>query len=193
MNDTCYHEKTPPAVRKALEKARTHGLMVRLMLGDPETGKVWLEENDVVGFIGRSTGTQKVPLMVEALLRSPTEVVNDHGGPQLLDHCILRIINCSTGHDLYRHPKLQLPDLRVSIFSEPDTETAPAYVQLWGEGYRCEVFQEVGTGAEYRCITHANFKAVEDAQAYIAFMQGVKTHMPLRTVEQARKEEAEND
>lgn len=181
MNGTCYHEKTPVEVRRALEKARTHGLMVRLMLGDPETGEVWLEENDVVGFIGRSTGTQKVPLMVEALLRGPTEIVSTHGGPQLLDHCILRIINCSTGHDLYRHPKLQLPQLTLFPYKMPQrkmtTQERKSYEKLkW----------ETDDGG-------AAFATFEEGLEYVAFMQGVKTHMPLRTVEQARKEEAEND
>lgn len=184
MNGTHYHEKTPVEVRRALEKARTHGLLVRLMLGDPETGKVWLEENDVVGFIGRSTGTQKVPLMVEALLRSPTEVVNDHGGPQLLDHCILRVINCLTGHDLYRHPKLQVPQLTLEPYKMPQCEMSAQERKRYEE-----LKWETDDGDD----GGAAFTTFEEGLNYIAFMQGIKTHMPLRTVEQARKEEAEND
>lgn len=40
--------------------------MVRIWLGDTQTGRAWAEENDVIGTIGRSTGTMEVPLLVEA-------------------------------------------------------------------------------------------------------------------------------
>lgn len=179
MNGTHYSEKTPPAVRRALEKARTHGLLVRLLLGDPETSRVWLEENDVVGFIGRSTGTMKVPLLVEALLDSAGQIVHDDGGPRLLDAYILCIIDCKTGHDLYRNPKITLPILELTPF-KPEREMSEQ------ERKECESpeWQTDDGGAA--------FKSYREGLEYIAFVQGVKTHMPLRTVEQARKEEAEN-
>lgn len=181
MNGTHYDERTPTAVRRALEKARTHGLMVRLMLGDPDTGKVWLEEHDVVGFIGRSTGSQKVPLMVEALMSAPGQVVSADGGPQLWDYKVLRVIDCATGHDLYRHPKFQLPQLTLEPYKMPARKMSAE------ERKRClQLKWQTDDGG-------AAFATFEEGLEYIAFMQGIKTHMPLRTVEQAREEEEAQD
>lgn len=37
---------------------------VRIFYGDPKTGKVWPEEFETTGTIGRSTGERKVPLLI---------------------------------------------------------------------------------------------------------------------------------
>ena len=57
---------------------------VRLFLGDPETGRDWGEENDVTGYVGRSTGPSKVPLLL-ATRRSM-------GGGAILVDCVLRML-----------------------------------------------------------------------------------------------------
>lgn len=70
---------------------------VRLFLGDTKTGKCWNEENDVCGYIGRSTGKIKIPLLINN--------VNSSGGPGILTHCIVAIYTTS-GRCLYKHDKL---------------------------------------------------------------------------------------
>ena len=72
---------------------------VRIFLGDIKTGKAWNEENDVTGYIGRSTGSKKIPLLVHNQ--------NSLGGGGILTHCIVAIYTTS-GACLYKHPKLDL-------------------------------------------------------------------------------------
>lgn len=70
---------------------------VRLFLGDAKTGKCWNEENDVCGYIGRSAGKIKIPLLINN--------VNSMGGGAILTHCIVAIYTTS-GRCLYKHGKL---------------------------------------------------------------------------------------
>ncbi len=93
VNGTSYDSRTPKQIVDILERYRENRQFIILHYGDTETGKDWLEEHDVRGRIGRSGGTEKVPLMVES---------GQIGGPQLLDHCIVRIR--THGKELYRHP-----------------------------------------------------------------------------------------
>lgn len=100
---TCYHAKTPKKVINLLEKLRKECAEVRIFYGDAETGQSWHDEFDVVGHIGRSTGTIKIPLLVP---------VGDSGGPGLLDHCIIRID--SRKGTLYQHKKFRVGDMTLS-------------------------------------------------------------------------------
>lgn len=100
---TCYHAATPKKVITLLEKLLKNGIEVRVFYGNCDTGQCWHEENDVVGRIGRSTGTIKIPLLVP---------VGDSGGPGLLDHCIVRID--SREGTLYRHKKFRVGDMTLA-------------------------------------------------------------------------------
>lgn len=115
---TYYHIETPRQVIDVLESARHSKQRLRLHYGDQETGRDWLEEHDVVGYIGRSTGPIKVPLMIHNR--------RSLGGPALLDRCIIKIRSTGKhGGVLYQHPnyhtetftfescRLALPDGRV--------------------------------------------------------------------------------
>lgn len=78
---TAYHAETAPELVEALETARKWRQRVRIFLGDPKTGERW---GDVeTGYIGRSGGRVKVPLVV---CNS-----NSLGGGALLDHCIVEM------------------------------------------------------------------------------------------------------
>ena len=91
-----FHADTPLEVVQALNTARLARTRIRLYYGDTATGRDWLEEHDVEGTIGNSLGPLKVPLLI------PTS--RSHGGPALLDHCIVRIKETRSGKVLYRHP-----------------------------------------------------------------------------------------
>lgn len=95
INGTTYHDSTPEAVTRALEFARQSRTRVRVWYGDADTGRAWPEENDVLGYIGRFTGTRKIPLLVHNARAT--------GGGGLLDHCIVRI-DTTSGNTLYQHP-----------------------------------------------------------------------------------------
>jgi len=97
VNGTYYDDRTNKEVIDILEKYRKNQEFIVIHYGHTtgdKTGLDWLEENDVRGRIGRSTGSIKVPLMVES---------GQIGGDAILDHCIIRIRRY--GNDLYRHPQ----------------------------------------------------------------------------------------
>lgn len=67
-NGTHYPENTPDALIHALERARESGKRVRLFYGMydqlGEKLRVYSEENDVLGYVGRTCGSVKFPLLV---------------------------------------------------------------------------------------------------------------------------------
>lgn len=101
-NGTAYHEETPENIVQILESARASNRSTRLRFcfGDVDTGRDWGEVNDIEGYIGRSTGSIKIPLLIKT--------VNSSGGGALLDHCIVRIERKERGDksytEVYRHP-----------------------------------------------------------------------------------------
>ncbi|RTL56522.1 MAG: hypothetical protein EKK46_04780 [Rhodocyclaceae bacterium] len=101
---TYFNPGTDAKTAKVLESCRTHGQKIRLILGDTATGEPWLDEHDVVGRIGRSMGTLKVPLLVE-----PSE----HGDSAILCSGILAIIDWASGDFLYRHASYREANLNI--------------------------------------------------------------------------------
>lgn len=101
---THYDARTPLEVAKVLSRLMSSSARIRIWLGDPETGKAWDEESDVVGYVGRSTGSIKIPLLVHSERSS--------GGPAMLDNAIIRI-DTTTGHTLYQHPKFHTSEYKV--------------------------------------------------------------------------------
>jgi hypothetical protein len=99
---TCYHADTPEIVVAILEACRQNRCEIRLFYGDTQNGQSWLDEHDVIGCVGRSTGTVKVPLLVPS---------GDRGGPALLDHCIIRID--SPHKVLYQHGQFHVGDITL--------------------------------------------------------------------------------
>lgn len=85
VNDTTYHKETPDKVVEIIEEARlsVRTIRLRFCFGDPETGRDWKEIYDTTGYIGRSTGSIKIPLLIKKTTSS--------GGGGLLDHCIVKI------------------------------------------------------------------------------------------------------
>jgi hypothetical protein len=143
---TFYRDSTPRAVIDALEVARMRGQRVRLFLGNRETGQDWCEENDVTGYIGRSTG----PIRVALLLPKRTS----RGGGAILVDSIVRLI--VAGVEVYRHPEYNAPEFQVNALAEDE-------YGLRKHGYTCTV---TGTGA--------NFKTAKQAHHYADFMKGLR-------------------
>lgn len=94
-NGTFYHGQTSEEIIRILERCRRNETLIRLDLGDAQTGESWSEEFDVQGRLGRSMGPMKVPLLI---------CDDECGGPQLLDHCIVAITYVESGRTAYRHP-----------------------------------------------------------------------------------------
>lgn len=92
INGTSFHDETPDDVIRVLESARQGRVRLHISYGDRTTGRDWLEEVETHGYVGRSTGPVKVPLLV-AIRRST-------GGGAILDRCIVRISTAAGGRVL---------------------------------------------------------------------------------------------
>ena len=79
---------------------------LRFWFGDVATGKSWDDEHDVCGYIGRSTGGNKIPLLIENKRSS--------GGGAILDDCIVKIVDINTKSVLYQHPNFNQSVFTVS-------------------------------------------------------------------------------
>jgi len=49
-SNTYYHSDTPENVINVLEKCRYQGIRIKLCYGDPQTGKNWHEENELIHY-----------------------------------------------------------------------------------------------------------------------------------------------
>ncbi len=101
---TYFDPGTDAKAAKVLEACRIREKKVRLILGDTSTGEPWLEEHDVIGRIGRSIGSLKIPLLV-----APGEL----GGCAILCACLLAIVDWRSGDFLYRHTAYREADLSI--------------------------------------------------------------------------------
>ena len=108
---TYFDPGTDAKAARVLESCRKRERKVRLILGDTSTGEPWLEEHDVVGRIGRSTGSLRVPLLIE-----PGEC----GGAAILCACLLVIIDWGSGDFLYRHAAYREADLSIQPSGNAD-------------------------------------------------------------------------
>ena len=105
VNGTCYNEKTPQAVINVLEAARVTKTRIKVYFGDIKTGKDWCEVNDTAGYVGRSTGNHKIPILVSK--------INSYGGGALLDGCIVKIRESKGSKVLYTAYNYQAPKLEL--------------------------------------------------------------------------------
>lgn len=149
-NATWYDARTPAGVQLVLDAAMRSNHRLRIFTGDTVTGRDWMEEYDTIGRIGRSGGAMKVPLLVPK---------GDCGGPALLTHCIVRIINVTTGEEVYKHPKYHAPKMELAEAASYDK----------AEGYTHCVKMENKDGEMETC---ANFKSNAAAGHWLAFMNG---------------------
>lgn len=145
---TWFDPDTPKPVCSILERYRKSGDMLRIFYGNSETGRDWMQENDVVGYIGRSLGPQKIPLLIAD---------GERGGPGILDHCIVRIIDVDSRKELYRHPRYHHGDMEI----RPATCGKPYTHGVWVDGKN-----------------HANFRSYGTAAQWVAFMTGECMEQP---------------
>lgn len=139
---TYFDPGTDAKAARVLETCRRDGRKLRLMLGDTATGRCWLDEYDVVGRIGRSSGPLKVPLLIEP---------GADGGVAILTSRLLRIVEWNTSRDLYRHPAFHVPALSIRRAAEQGDRPW----QVLHDGTLTAAFSDIGR-----------------AGAYIAFMCG---------------------
>ena len=91
---TSYDKDTDPEVMRIFSKYMHAGIRIRIFLGYKETGIEWNEECDTMGYVGRSSGKYKVPILLKTGLSS--------GGGAVLTAHILKIT--LDGIEIYKHP-----------------------------------------------------------------------------------------
>jgi hypothetical protein len=64
INGTSYNQNTPQILIDVLEKCRLNKTRIVFDYGDTDTGISWGDVNDISGYIGRTTGENKVPILV---------------------------------------------------------------------------------------------------------------------------------
>ena len=132
---TYFDPGTDPQAAAVLESRRQTGDKVRLVMGNTVTGEPWLDEFDVVGKIGRSSGSLKVPLLIED---------GKSGGGAILTAYVLTMIDWKSGRTLYRHPTYREPDLGLRPSDNPG--------HPWAVIHRNEViaqFKDMGKACAY--------------------------------------------
>ena len=83
-------------VMQVLEGAYMAKTRIRVWYGDVQSGAAWAEENDVLGYVGRSTGSIKTPLLIHNS--------RSNGGGGILQDRIVRIDSIThRGCPLYQH------------------------------------------------------------------------------------------
>ena len=82
VNGTSYNINTPDAVIQILENSREKRKRIKIHYGDQD-GKDWNEIYDTCGYIGRSTGVTKIPILIKT--------ARSLGGGAVLDNKIIKI------------------------------------------------------------------------------------------------------
>ncbi|HRH90770.1 MAG TPA: hypothetical protein PLW01_02510 [Agitococcus sp.] len=141
-----FDENTCETVKTVLTECYNNQCRIRIWYGDADTGVSWLDEYDVTGTIGRSTGKQKIPLLIKNSRSS--------GGGGILCHCIIRIDVINSRRTIYKHPRFNVPTLGVYPNLDEDTKTKYPFIVL-----------------KYGSIV-GRFKTEKSAYNYVDFMTG---------------------
>lgn len=94
VGETSFHPDTPDDLIKVLLALHTSRERIVIVYGNVLTGERWDDLSPNRGTLGRSTGTDKILLLVRTK--------RSFGGEALLDHCILEIRSTSKGKLLYQ-------------------------------------------------------------------------------------------
>lgn len=173
---TWYQPGTSDLVKKVIDKALANTpTILRIFVGNTATGYDWCEENEVVGYVGRSGGIMKSPLLMPVIRDGNTLHSSNFGGA-INCSSILRIIDVVSEVELYRSPVYQAPNFTV----EPAIQIHHA-VGLKFSVHRLE-------GGHTAPCNVANFKTIQEADSFVAFMKGIKVTFPFKTQEQLKKE-----
>ena len=97
--------KTQNGVAALLNNLAMSKQRIRLVYGDIDTGKDWLQEYEVLGSIGKSNGSNQIPLLISNSRST--------GGGAILEDCILKIVDVKSKKVLYQHDKYITPKFDI--------------------------------------------------------------------------------
>jgi len=141
-----FNPDTSEEIMRVIVNQYNQHTRLRFWYGDRFSGTSWEDENDVTGYIGRSTGTKPIPLLIHNQ--------KSIGGGGLLTSAIVKIVNTKTHALLYYHPKFH-----QSIFFLEKTDDYSGEFDVFRGG-------KIGY--------YAKFKNKKSAQRYINFMNGIR-------------------
>ena len=137
-----FSDKTNEKVKQVLTSCYNRKNRIRVVYGDVNTGISWLDDYEVLGYVGKSTGTKQIPLLINNS--------RSFGGGSILTDVILKIVDTQTKQVLFQHENYVMPVLTKEISSH--------------NGY----FYDVIYNGE---SVVARFKTEKRANNYIDFMQ----------------------
>jgi len=132
---TWFKKDTRDAVKKVIDRLIHTGETVRVFYGDSETGKSSMNEFDMIGTVGRSSGVLKVPLLLSQ---------SDGFGDPMQDDRIIRIIRVGDHKNLYKHPGFHVPEMKIVEGEHPKFK-----VSVVVEGQVAARFKSLGKACKW--------------------------------------------
>ena len=136
-----FSDNTNDRVKQVLTSCYNRKNRIRIVYGDTETGISWLDEYEILGYVGKSTGIKPVALLINNS--------RSFGGGSILTGSILKIIDTKTKQVMFQHENYIIPILTKEISSHCD--------------YKYDVM--------HNGELVARFKTEKQANNYIDFMQ----------------------
>lgn len=143
-NDTWYCFNTPDRVIQILDGAMKNHERIRVFYGDTETGRDWMEIYDTIGYVSRSCGNVKIPL----LIKNSRSI----GGTGILDGSIVKITIDKV--IVYQQSNYRLPNMEIREASD----------SLKAIGYNYSTFADGKN--DFNCET------MKQAENHIDFLKG---------------------
>ena len=137
-----FSDKINEKVKQVLTSCYNRKNRIRIVYGDVNTGKSYLDEYEILGYVGKSTGIKPIPLLINNS--------RSFGGGSILTDIILKIVDTQTKQVLFQHENYIIPVLTKEISSHND--------------YLYDVIYNGETVV-------ARFKTEKQANNYIDFMQ----------------------
>lgn len=110
VNDTCFNMDTPDKVIDILVDSQQTKRRLIFDFGDTKTGKSWHETYDIIGHVGRSTGFNKIPLLIKTS--------RSYGGGALSTNSILKIRDAKTKNVLWKAANYQQDQILIEPMNE---------------------------------------------------------------------------
>ena len=114
-----FNEDTPQEVCNAILDMRQKRHRIRVWYG--KDGKSWNEENDITGYIGKSTGWKPIPILIHN--------TRSMGGGALLCDCIVKMVDTTAKRVVYQHPNFSQP-----VFTVGKTERTDYPYAIYADG-----------------------------------------------------------
>lgn len=137
-----FSDNTNDKVKQVLTSCYNRKNRIRIVYGDVKTGKSYLDEYEILGYVGKSTGIKPIPLLINNS--------RSFGGGSILTDVILKIVDTQTKQVLFQHENYVMPILTKEISSH--------------NNYLYDVIYNGETVV-------ARFKTEKQANNYIDFMQ----------------------